>query len=245
MKIKIISKFFLFFAAGLLFVFGMVAGVRADEISGWLWGGSEDANVGTNTGVGWISMRDSSYVVNIPQSDGELSGYAWSDNLGWVSFNTSDLSGCPGGTCSARREGSKLAGWARVLGIKTEYEKVPSNSGGWQGFIDLSGVSISGNKFSGYGWNGETAGSGSNYADGLGWISFDGAEIICVPSNVSYTCLHESVDCDLANAGKTVERKASCQSFDGCVTSSVDVSLCNNCKNETVTCTDFWKEVAP
>ncbi|MDD3607655.1 MAG: hypothetical protein PHQ20_02570 [Candidatus Moranbacteria bacterium] len=158
------------------------------NLVGWLWGGSEDANSGTTTGVGWVSINNIdqtgnpvngsvNYGVNIPQVDGNLSGYAWSENLGWISFNEADLAGCPdGAACTARRIGNNLAGWARVLSIKEAYSS--GNSGGWQGFIDLSNISINGDALSGYGWNGETAGVGSNYANGLGWIDFNGVSIV-------------------------------------------------------------------
>jgi hypothetical protein len=85
-----------------------------DSISGWLWSGSEsisDAVInGNETGLGWISMNSSdcdtdgngtidtascgtvgspiaNYGVNVPSSNGTLSGYAWSEHFGWISFN--------------------------------------------------------------------------------------------------------------------------------------------------------------
>ena len=111
---------------------------------GWLWGGTGDG-AGNSTGLGWISMNNAnptaggtvSYGVNIPSADGPLSGYAWSENVGWVSFNESDLSGCPNGACLARRTANNIDGWARIISIKDA--AAVGNSGGWQGWIKLSG----------------------------------------------------------------------------------------------------------
>ena len=144
----------------------------------WAWGGSELSSDGVingnETGVGWISLEGTSpnYKVTIPPINGNLSGYAWSENLGWISFNQADLAGCPIGTCSAIREGDRVKGWARVLSIKN----AGSNAGGWQGFIQLYGTTGEGLKIesdgdlSGYGWNGENNTSG--IVEGLGWIDF-------------------------------------------------------------------------
>lgn len=112
--------------------------------SGWLWGGTDDG-AGNTDGLGWVSLNNTntsgatSYGVTIPASDGPLSGYAWSENLGWISFNSSDLSGCPDGNCTAQRVGNNLTGWARIIGIRDEANN--GNSGGWAGWIKLSGSS--------------------------------------------------------------------------------------------------------
>src|SRR3989344_3554235 len=39
------------------------------------------------------------YGVNVDKTTGIASGYAWSSNVGWLSFNQSDLTGCPSGAC--------------------------------------------------------------------------------------------------------------------------------------------------
>lgn len=75
----------------------------AEYVEGWLWGGSEDANIGTigsrdgnETGVGWIETDPaSSYSVFIPKSgcvglDCKVTGYAWNKNMGWIDFNPQD-----------------------------------------------------------------------------------------------------------------------------------------------------------
>jgi hypothetical protein len=96
-----------------------------------------------------------------------MNGYAWSENIGWVSFNESDLSGCPQGQCVAKRDGINIKGWARILGIKDA--AAVGNSGGWQGWLSLSGpgyglkLDTDNNKFQ----------SGSYaWSDELGWVDF-------------------------------------------------------------------------
>ncbi|MFH0930067.1 MAG: hypothetical protein V1814_02335 [Candidatus Moraniibacteriota bacterium] len=71
----------------------------AGNVTGWLWGGSEDVSIGgvtgdsnvlcktylapagcidgNETGIGWISMSGPTYGVSIPGSDGNVTGYAW------------------------------------------------------------------------------------------------------------------------------------------------------------------------
>jgi hypothetical protein len=202
-----------------LFVFVAASVVKiqaAGNVTGWLWGGSEDCDmdkngfrdiicggnntdtpIGTNgdgtingneTGLGWISMNGdnvgggSDYGVTIPSStcsgNGcKLSGYAWSEWLGYVSFNELDLAGCPsGGNCYAYREGNFLKGWARFMAIK----QAGANSGGWDGWISLSGLNygVDITKMDGTGNNPTYAWSASwSGAAELGWIDFSRAEV--------------------------------------------------------------------
>lgn len=179
---------FVFTIALFILVFvtaGFVKVQAASMIIGWLWGGSEDASIGgttgtidgNETGLGWISMSSTnpgaggsvSYGVRIGD-DGKLSGYGWSENIGWISFNESDLVDCPSGTCSARREGNYLRGWARIMSIP----QAGANAGGWQGWISLSGANygVEISKMDGTGNNPTYA-----WSDELGWIDFSRARI--------------------------------------------------------------------
>src|SRR3989344_1623737 len=87
-----------------LFFFGSFTVVLAspsDNLSGWAWIDPEtvlpaDAEE-TNFDIGWISFNctdrgncaSSNYGVRVA-SDGSISGYAWSENLGWLSFRDGD-----------------------------------------------------------------------------------------------------------------------------------------------------------
>lgn len=267
MKMKVVVSFVLlvaFVAAG-----AAIKAQAANVIKGWLWGGSEDANIGgtgsfdgNETGAGWISMNSSdtgsgvSYAVNIPNGDGGLSGYAWSENLGWISFNASDVTDCAAGSTAPRRVGNSLAGFARIMGIKQEMAS--GNNGGWTGCISLNGsdygvtidTSSTPNKFSGYGWNGETAGSGSNMADGIGWIDFSRATTECVSASAAtYSCSISNA-CGSGECGQKT-RSSICAKKDDCGTSIVDQDECEShhvdCPDpEVVDCgicnSDQWQE---
>lgn len=133
----------------------------SDNLSGYAWSDT----------IGWISMNctdpgtcgGSSYGVTVAK-DGTLTGYAWSEHIGWISFNAGDVAGCPNGTCGPRldRATGEVRGWARALSGRG------SNTGGWDGFISLSGgnygVRVDGCDWSGYAWG----------SDVVGWVAFNG-----------------------------------------------------------------------
>lgn len=151
-KTSLIAAAITIFSLSLFFNFNRLKAFAdtSSSGSGWLWGGSDDGRghahtPANNTGLGWVSMNNTniagstnSYGVNIPSTDGPLSGYAWSENLGWISFNPADLVGCPDGNCTAQRVGNTLTGWARIIGIRDEASI--GNSGGWQGWVKLKGL---------------------------------------------------------------------------------------------------------
>ncbi|MEX0877503.1 MAG: hypothetical protein WDZ40_01410 [Candidatus Spechtbacterales bacterium] len=112
------------------------------------------------------------YGVFLDTPTGDLSGYAWSSNIGWITFNRADAGNPPappfdgGSGPIARLEGQNLRGWARAL----------SNGGGWDGWIrfdeDTSGgapayggVTFDGSieAFEGWAWGDEV----------MGWMSFN------------------------------------------------------------------------
>lgn len=146
----------------------------SQNASGFAWGGGATTNGAGYDGTGWFSFNNLSdgsatdYGVNIPTTgNGNLSGYAWSENYGWLSFNNADLTGCVPALSQAKRTGNAITGGARILGIKDAVSA--GNAGGFDGCISLSGaspaygVSISGASLAGYGWSSD-----------LGWISFTG-----------------------------------------------------------------------
>jgi hypothetical protein len=165
------------------------------NIDGFAWGGGVTSNPPGYDGIGWISMNSSDcdanddqkvdnavcgiigstialYGVTIPSTNADLSGYAWSEHYGWISFNPVDVVGCPSGSCNARRVGDMLAGWARILSIRD----AGANSGGWSGWISLSDIN-SGGSGAGYGVKiSQMTKNGTNptyaYSDELGWIDF-------------------------------------------------------------------------
>jgi hypothetical protein len=126
---RIFSAVFFTLAIGFAIHSGILSAEPAsaglgESAAGFAWGGGAATNGSGYDGIGWLSFNNLSdgsavnYGVNIPLTDGNLSGYAWSEYYGWISFNAADLAGCPGGTCTATRTGAAITGWARFIAIR-------------------------------------------------------------------------------------------------------------------------------
>ncbi len=254
------KKINLFFIAILFLVLSLLEASEAlasKSIVGWLWGGSNDGGIAQpgqpiDTGIGWVSMNSAnttsdegggaiSYGVTIPDENGLLSGYAWSSNVGWINFG------------GVSRVGNSLSGNAVIVGING------SNSGGWNGNIDVSGVSLNEDVFTGYGWHGDGEIIDGQYY-GFGWVDFSRARIACVPDYKYDACLIVS-NCEDACAescGKTVTLESTCLRTDrnGCPDSSLPTP--KDCEDNGISCPSTqtcvcdpclnvgsWKEVAP
>jgi hypothetical protein len=214
------KKFLILSFLGFLFSIQSAFAATGD-VEGYAWGGGGTPNPAGYDGIGWISMNSTGcdtdkntfpdvacggnntsgvllpYAVNIPSS-GNLSGYAWSEHYGWISFNDN---GCPAGIigeCQPRRVGDDILGWARILSIRD----AGVNAGGWSGWISLNGkncdtdsngktdVACGGNNtntvLQSYGlqvskmtkraWNdNDPSKTTYAYSDELGWIDFSTA----------------------------------------------------------------------
>ena len=160
-----------------IFSLGFSLNTFATPLAGWAWSQNVgwisfssrncDANGdglsdGTPAGCPAAGVAIPTYGVTIA-ADGVMSGHAWSQQIGWISFNLADLTGCPSAPCEARANmvNGEVSGWARVL----------AHDGGWTGWIRLRsatapayGVSINlaTRDFFGWAW--------SNMV--TGWISF-------------------------------------------------------------------------
>lgn len=111
------------------------------------------------------------YKVNV-SSTGNLSGYGWSEHIGWISFNET---GCPTAPCQPSFDGTRLSGWAKAI---------QADGNGWDGWISLrkqsseaSGIFdygpriLSGSLFSNYAWGEEV----------IGFLTFNKYEAITPP----------------------------------------------------------------
>ena len=215
------------------------------------------------------------YGVSIPATDGSLTTgntvpYIWSSNLGWIDFEpTGPYPTVDTGDDYAfgvHRSGNKLVGWARIVDIKTEYEKTPSNSGGWQGWIRTSSDS---NDPIQYGiqinLDGTiTKGQATSYvwSNELGWIDFSGALTAsaalppptCSPGETyTYNCFNgDACVCGpvaTTNLWKCMKKEVVC--------GAISLALQGDCTSNGVTsCSDTscpacaasnggWKEVSP
>ncbi len=186
MKTKAFRKFF-----GTLAVLALAlgAGIAIRSVSagtetgsGWLWGGGVTTNPVGYDGAGWASMNDTNagsgggtYGVNIPAS-GDLSGYAWNEHYGWISFNGVDLAGCAPALSQATRTGSNITGGARILSIRD----AGANAGGFDGCISLSGTATNGSPY-GVAVSGTTLG-GYAWSSDLGWIDMSRASVGASPT---------------------------------------------------------------
>ncbi len=153
---------------------------------GWISLNSSDCDADNNgfvdvsCGGNNTSTPSIDYGVNIPLADGVLSGYAWSDRFGWISFNAADVTGCPSGICNARRVGSALKGWARILSL--------NGTGDWKGFVAIDQASSGGSvSYSGVNLpsvmiQADDTLSGYIYSDEVGWIDVSRASIRTVPT---------------------------------------------------------------
>ncbi|MBU3668677.1 MAG: hypothetical protein FGM57_01775 [Candidatus Taylorbacteria bacterium] len=182
---KYIKNFGIFAVTAVVLIVGTALSTRSGEaqtgntsippqrLVGYAW--SEN--------IGWISFNDGSKPVTV-DAQGNLDGFAWSENIGWVKFgNWSSVPDSTRGT-NSRLSGSALSGWARAVAGMTNSEiaaispdlntgglSAADNRGGWDGWISLQGVTLSGSvsgnppaqKFTGYAWG----------SDVVGWVEFD------------------------------------------------------------------------
>ncbi len=105
-------------------------------------------NFGKMSGYAWIDMRDPAKV-SLPGS-----ADAAASPMGWITFNESELQGCPSGACRAQvgKDDGLIRGWARFCSVFGDPSKDPSVDcgktnktlaaddlrGGWDGWISLS-----------------------------------------------------------------------------------------------------------
>lgn len=169
-----------------------------DNISGWAWANTPqslgDPKTGTDQGIGWISFNctdtgtcnspNLDYGVNIDfEGTKTMSGLAWSENIGFLSFESGDLSGCPAGTCSASIDTSvdpyELRGWGRVLSMSDGWVSLNCKDAG-VGVCGDSNYKVTMNpttgKFSGWAWG----------SDVVGWIDFAPSSAVLGGINVGY-----------------------------------------------------------
>ncbi len=142
---------------------------------------------------------------------GAISGYAWSNTLGWISFN--ETIGCPpAAACGAYVQGvspgnmtgyKAVKGWAKALAGGT------AAAGGWGGWIRLDhnqanpvSYSFEDKIFKGFAWGGPLV---------LGWISFNSTD---TSSAVAYSVKGPGTDTDTLVPLGPLETAPDCDSGD-------------------------------
>ncbi len=143
------------------------------NVTGWAWGADTVGSSNTRGGVGWISFSSTnhfsstSYGVNLDQGSGRLSGQAWSDNLGWLSFDCSPGGGCFGAGESSFPDG-KMDSYAKVQ--LTQGNELARPVTGWARFCSVFEKGCSGN-FAG---NASTLAASTKLGGWDGWVSLSG-----------------------------------------------------------------------
>ena len=154
--------------------------------------------------IGWISFSGTNYGVTV-DSSGNLGNYAWSDNVGWISFNAADVQSCV--TSYGGTAGEMVAG--RLQGWA---KAVAADNNGWDGCISLSGSSPSYGPAVPGGIN--QTGTFDGYVWGssvVGWISFNcntggpTGNNICATSNYNVQVTFQSSIGGSANLGFTAD----------------------------------------
>lgn len=181
------------------------------KVTGYAW----------NSVIGWTSQRGpvisggskiGSYGVEIDKVTGDISGWSWSANYGWVCWGVTctDTAALPiatyGGTepepgvpasATLNLGTNEVSGWAKVVGLGL------SNSG----WIKLRGVTISGTPygvdfdpatqlFNGWAWNGTNVGFPV-----IGWVAFSGKTLADTPGGCPVGLCDVGYDA-LANTSK-------------------------------------------
>ncbi len=182
-RITLAVAAFLIFTS-LYFVSSQLLGLKTadsaagDNVAGWGWIGNVNS---------WISLNNcnpvcagAGYGVNVDTVTGNLSGYAWSDNFGWISFNrtvtnnppSAPFNGGAGPIAKVDLSTGNVTGWGRALAGCQDVAGTPAvscastaagaNAGGWDGWIKLSDTSAghytffaaATGKLSGFAWGG-------------------------------------------------------------------------------------------
>jgi len=135
----------LFFALGEEAKAEPLAGFAWSETVGWMSFSSLNCDAdgsgfsdGTPPGCPSAGTPMADYGVDVDLATGLISGYSWTENIGWITFNSAELGGCPTAPCNAQLDidGTQcgtidqVCGWARAL----------ANGGGWDGWIKLRGT---------------------------------------------------------------------------------------------------------
>lgn len=118
----------------------------ASPVTGWLW----------SDNIGWIELNcltdpagctgpAGNWGVSV--DSGAVTGWAWSDNIGWVKFG--GLSGFPSSGDNATLSDGAFSGWARACAgtASGTCASMTSRTDGWDGWISLSGVTLSGDRY--------------------------------------------------------------------------------------------------
>lgn len=131
------------------------------------WDGFSDG-IDPNCPIAGTVIPD--YGVNVDFATGAVTGYAWSENIGWIDFSPAGpYPSAPNDSVVMNLGNWRLSGWARAL----------SNGAGWDGWIKMARGPGDGGPFYTVEINNSTgefessAWGGDDGVDVIGWISFN------------------------------------------------------------------------
>lgn len=165
---------------------GNVSGFAWGENYGWVSFNSRDCDINDDGSFGDVTApvgcpassppSANGYSVNKDYSTGQLSGFAWSENLGWVYFGPDDAeiatsTSAPDPTLGWAKMNTvtgAISGWAKVLSLGNDgWIKLKKEAGDTLSSSYGVNATTTGD-FSGFAWNGNASSS-----LGLGWLSFN------------------------------------------------------------------------
>lgn len=129
------------------------------------------------------------YGIDFPAVSGAVNGRVWMSNLGWIDLNPAGpfpAGVCNPGPCPAngviREANNDLSGWARIakIGDASSFQVDPNNpslvdnSGGYSGWIKMSGTASDGTNYKVYYDSSTDSLLGNAWSPDIGWITFDG-----------------------------------------------------------------------
>lgn len=167
-----------------------------------------------SSNIGWVSFAGSNYDVKI-EPTGNLTGYAWSPNIGWITFD--ENSGCPSGSCHPKIDfnTNELSGWARALAYQD------GQAGGWDGWISLNGSNHGSNTYGVVANASEKIGGYVWGSDVVGWMNFSSVSID-TPCTAAAVCSVDSTQVE--------------QTDMWCNTDVITCTLPESCQPATATC---------
>jgi hypothetical protein len=234
----------------LVFAAASVVKVQAvGNVTGWFWGGGAeqlpDVNPntwdGTNTNVRWISMNSDNsgighaipYGVNVPTTDGNVTGYAWSGGddsgpgLGWIDFNPNGDDGIRNTSDDHCTTGAPASNQYKAATCDTQNGENPGviREGdflkGWARIVGIAQESANGNSGGWLGW----LHMDGNY--GIDLLKMNGDQTTRIPSDIAAKMTFVALGSDELGWADASRAKAPCTPLPGGCGSAMGKTYCS------------------